>query len=95
MKNVRFYEELEHKHRKGERSKGTVVAVFPDTGRIERNGDGTLHYVLDAVGGVFDQPNSPVASTAVDRSYLEQETRRIPERQAREVHPELFRFLDD
>lgn len=94
MKGVRFYEELEHKNRKAERSKGTVVAVLDGTGRIEKNGDGSLHYVLDAVGGVFERPNSPVASTAVDRSYLDKETRRIPEGKAREIHPELFRYLD-
>jgi hypothetical protein len=94
MKGVRFY--LEHSSpqakRKGEHA-GTVVAVFHEQGWFERQGD-RMQYMHEAVGGVFERPNSPVASTAVARSYLAENCKRIPESEAREIHPALFEYLD-
>lgn len=95
MKDVRFYEELRHKNRKGEESRGTVVAVWPESGRLSRNGDGSYQYLYDGVVGVFDHADSPVASCSVARRYLQEECRRIGEARAREIHPQLFKYLDE
>lgn len=53
---------------------------------------GTACY--EAIAGLFDRPNSPVASTAVAVDVLREKCKRVPERRAREVHPELFKYLD-
>lgn len=94
MKDVRFYEELKDKNRKAEESQGNVVAIFPSTRRIERNGDGTWHAVYDGIGAVQDYPNCPPASTGIAEDYLRDECRRINESRARIIHPELFKWLD-
>lgn len=94
MRGWRFYEELNFKNRLGETSKGTVIAVAHENRRIERNGDGTYHTVYDAIGGVYEEPNSPVGSTGAAAEYLSDDCRRIPEERAREIHPALFQFLD-
>ena len=95
MKYVRFYEELNNKNRKGETSRGTVIAVFTENGtRVERTGDGSLRVIYEGVGAVQDYPNCPVASTDVATIYLREECRRIPEARAREIHPQLFVWLD-
>lgn len=87
MRGIKFYEEFINK-RKGE-SAGNCVAVFSD---IEmRNPDGTF----SGVGAIYDHPNSPVASTGVAHAVLEKIFKRVSERRAREVHPELFRYLDN
>lgn len=85
MKGLRFYEEFINKRRK--ESAGTVIAV----GESNVLGDGTF----EAVGAVFDRPNSPVASTSVHHSYLFKNCRRISEQKAREIHPALFDYLKD
>lgn len=94
MKDVRFYEELKGKNRKGEESQGNVVAIFPSTRRIERRADGVWHAVYDGVGAVQTFPNCPPASTGVSEDYLRDDCRRIREDQARKIHPQLFVWLD-
>lgn len=94
MKGVRFYEELEHKNRKYEASKGTVFAAFYEQTHGGRHGDGAYFVQVDGVGAVFDRPNSPVAGTSASLEYLEKDCRRVSEERAREVHPELFKYLD-
>lgn len=95
MKYVRFYEELNNKNRKGETSRGTVIAVFTENGTwSERTGDGSLRILYEGMGAVQDYPNCPVASTDVATIYLREECRRIPEARAREIHPALFARLD-
>lgn len=95
MKGVRFYEELNHKNRKGEESRGTVVAVFVENGTwSERTGNGELRILYEGIGAVQDYPNCPPASTSVATIYLREECRRIPEARAREIHPALFEWLD-
>lgn len=94
MKGVRFYEELENKNRKGERSKGNVTAVFHENGFFTPDSNGRAQYVFEALGAVQDYPDCPVASTSVSPDWLSENTRRIPEKRAREIHPQLFVFLD-
>lgn len=50
--------------------------------------------IYDAIAAVMDYANSPVGSTGVSEGYLRGQCRRIPERLAREIHPNLFVFLD-
>jgi hypothetical protein len=100
MRGYRFYEELEKKNRKGEKSKGTVVALILDQGPGRR---WTPLYIppsrdqpicAECVSAVFDRPNSPVASGGVALSYLWGKCRRISEARAREIHPALFEYLE-
>lgn len=94
MKGIRFY--LEYPDEKTKRAatrkdlgdhKGTVVAILSHTL--------SFRYGYDGLGAVFDRPNSPVASTTVHPRYLAEVCKRIPEQLAREIHPEMFRRLDD
>ena len=94
MKGIRFYEELRNKNRKSEESRGTVVAVLVDTGHISGNQHG-VWYEYDCISSLFDHPNSVVCGSGVSQDYLWQECRRISEQRAREIHPELFKRLDD
>lgn len=88
MKDVRFYEEFLDKRKK--QSAGTVVAAFVGNGLYKSGGA----WCYDAVGAVHRFPNSPVASTGVARDYLRENCKRVSEKQAREIHPVLFQFLD-
>jgi hypothetical protein len=83
MKGVRFYEEL---------GKGTVVALYTDTGRLRSTGpmSSVREYTYDAVVGVHDIPNSPVASGSVGAYHLGHRCKRVSEARARQVHPALF-----
>ena len=105
MKGYRFYEELENKNRKAENSKGTVVALLiePDgrgwkplyLPRLVRTKDRRgWSYAAECVSSVFAEPNSPVASGSVSMEYLSKDCRRISEARAREIHPELFKYLE-
>ena len=93
MKGFRFYEELENKGRKSERSKGTVVAVLYGEFWVGDCGD---HHdiIFEGVRGVYDAPNSPVCSCGPAFGYLRLMCRRISEARAREIHPALFAYLE-
>jgi hypothetical protein len=52
------------------------------------------HVCWEALAGLFDQPNSPVAGTGVALDYLRQKCRRISQIKARAIHPALFQRLD-
>jgi hypothetical protein len=86
MKGVRFYEELENKNRKGEKSQGNVIAIHAYQISI----DG----MYECLSATFYKPNSPVSVGGVSRKYLEEKCRRISETRAREIHPRLFERLD-
>ena len=88
MKGWRFYEEFKNK-RKGI-SAGNVCAVDLDIApqAISRNG------MLEGLAGVYDYPNSPVCWTGISPDFLRKECKRVPEKRARAVHPELFKRLD-
>lgn len=89
MKGIRFY--LDHAtpadKRRG-KHEGNVTAVFVE--REYRLPDGCQ----EAVGAVYFYPDSPVASTAASWEYLRAKGKRVPERVAREIHPQLFGWLD-
>lgn len=79
MKGVHFYRERARYR--------TVVAVLVANGQNHRGS-------YDAIGGVYTRPDSPPAGTTVSPQYLKERCRRIPETEARRVHPALFTMLD-
>lgn len=90
MKGIRFY--LEHKTTYAKRKRrhaGTVFAAFVCNGVHPMKGGGR-----EGVGAVFDRPNSPTCGTSASWGYLRSYCRRITEKDARAIHPELFRILD-
>ena len=94
MRNYRFYEELDHKGRKGETSRGTVVAVDTANG-VYFSWDGVHHIAMrEAWAALTDRPNAPVCGTGVSIAYLRDTCRRIREDKARVVHPALFAWLE-
>ncbi len=84
MQGVRFY--LEYTDARKTASAGNVFAAFVDNA-TERGYEG--------LGAIFEYPNSPVASTTASREYLRTKTKRVPEFRARQIHPELFRRLEN
>lgn len=96
MNGIRFYLEFPSKsakHRSGKTHKGHSGNVFA---AFVANG---YHYdgrqsLMEGLGSIFDHPNSPVAGTSACELFFKM-AKRIPERLAREIHPELFRRLDD
>ena len=96
MRGVKFYLEYPNnaEKRKATRTnlgnhEGNVIAVL-DNGLYISGGEP----VEDTLSGVFYRPNSPVATTGVSWQYLRERAKRISEKQAREIHPELFLRLD-
>jgi len=104
VKGYRFYEELENKGRKSEKSQGTVVAaLLRECGRgwnfiyvppMRRAGGGRFVGVVECISALFGEPNSPVCGGQTTDDYLWNSCRRISEKRAREVHPRLFEYLD-
>ena len=99
MRGYRFYLEYQNnadKRRGTVKSPGThcgtVVAVSTDRSRGYISGG---HYVMEGVSSVFQVPDSSVTTTAISPEYLRQDCRRIPEVMAREIHPTLFRYLEE
>lgn len=86
MKDYRFYLEYKDKKakRKGEHS-GNVFALYI--------GAESSPYQPEGAGSVFAYPNSPVAWTGIDYDTLRERFKRIPESEARRIHPELFLYL--
>jgi hypothetical protein len=97
MKGIRFYLEYPNQTEKNKATReslgnhsGNVIAVLEGTEFITRFGP-----VIECLSAVFYQENSPVAAGAVSLDILAERTKRISEDQAREIHPELFKRLDD
>ena len=98
MKGIRFY--LEHPSpaakRKGQHA-GTVLAVDVDEHGCPRwffSAGEVIDSMVECMGAIYAQPNSPVCSTSVGREYLTRQCKRIAEAQAREIHPALFERLE-
>ena len=86
MQGIRFYLEYGSlPDKRKNRHSGNVFAAFVPEGRCA-NGD------IEGVGAVFSTPNSPVAFSIASIKYLRQ-CKRISEKAARGIHPELFKFL--
>jgi hypothetical protein len=88
MNGIRFYEEFTDKSKR--KPGGTVVAALV----LNRTYLSNEKVCYEAIAGLFDQPNSPVAGTGVALDYLRQRCRRISEIKARVIHPALFQRSD-
>ncbi len=90
MRDFRFY--LDHDSvaakRRGEHA-GNVTAIMPDSWYAGPDGR-----CFEAVGAVYHHPDSPVATTGASRAYLRNQGKRISEAKARQIHPQLFAYLD-
>ncbi len=88
MNSIRFYLEFTDKSKC--KPGGTVVAALMLNGSYRSSGK----VCYEAIAGLFDRPNSPVAGTGVACDYLCQKCKRISQAQARTIHPALFERLD-
>jgi hypothetical protein len=88
MNGIRFY--LEFQDQSKRRCGGNVVAALVLNGTYWSGG----RLCYEAVAGLFDRPNAPVAGTAVALDYLRAKCKRIDEAKARRIHPALFERLD-
>jgi hypothetical protein len=62
--------------------------------RVGAYGGSSGKICYEAIAGLFDRPNSPVAGTGVALDYLRQKCMRISEAKARSIHPVLFDRLN-
>ena len=92
MKGYRFY--LDHESAKDKRAgkhNGNCFAVLlGKDGRPLRQSDPKM---VEGVGAVYGWPDSACAGTSASRDYLREKCKRVSESKAREVHPNLFRYL--
>jgi hypothetical protein len=88
MSGICFYQEFRDQSKRS--SAGTIVAALVCNGLYWSSGK----FCYEAVAGLFDRPNSPVAGTGVALDYLRQKCKRISEAKARTIHPALFERLD-
>jgi hypothetical protein len=104
MNGYRFYLEYENnsKKRKGTRKNpgehlGTVIAVIVDSHFLSGShcsGSQPPEWVYDVVSSVYTEPNSPCCGSLASLAYIQDNCKRISEKLAREIHPELFVYLD-
>jgi len=87
MSGICFYQEFSDRSKL--RSAGTIIAALVCNGHYWTSGK----VCYEAIAGLFDRPNSPVAGTGVACDYLRQKCKRISEAKARTIHPALFERL--
>ena len=92
MKGIRFYAEYVHKDHVREReiAKRTGLAVFADTGRVIQ---GYGYTAYDCACSVTNNPDNGYWMSTCGDDYLADKCRRISEKQARALFPELFAYL--
>lgn len=85
MKDFRFYAARDGKQ--------DVIAVYTATPPYpDRGAEGGL--LVEGATAVFDADNSPVCWSGVSLTYLRENYKRVSEAKAREIHPQLFAYLD-
>lgn len=96
MRGVKFYLEYPNSKEKRKATRkdlgnhsGNVIAIL-ENGTYISGGQA----VKDGIAAVYDWPDSPPASTGVSLEYLRERAKRISEKTAREIHPQLFEWLD-
>ena len=110
MELVRFYLEYpsaKEKNRRPAASRkhtGNVIAAYLEPGGKDGRNLGEHSYFLgvfrdgelmiEGASALFDHPNSVVCSGSVAWTYLRERCVRISEKEAREIHPNLFLYLD-
>lgn len=68
---------------------GNVMAVFGDWFSIAGH-----YYKKECVSALQNVPNSVVCCSSACDTYIKENGKRISEKQAREIHPNLFTYLD-
>jgi hypothetical protein len=97
MKDYRFYLEYPNATEKRKSSRknlgehsGNCIAVYLPTIKDQY----LINHCFECASGVFSTPNSPINWGAVGPEYLAKNCKRIPEKQAKEIHPALFDYLE-
>lgn len=91
MKDIRFY--LEHDTPQNKRKNihsGNVLALNTATSWIAC-GERTY----ETISAVYFEPDSPVCGSGCTQAYLTHNCKRISETKARQIHPNLFVYLDN
>jgi hypothetical protein len=92
VKGYRFYEEFTNTRKRV--SVGNVVALeLDDAGNPFTHWDGSK-YVMSAIVGGGNGPNTWPTSGAVSPEHLRKRCKRVSARRAREVHPAIFDWVD-
>ena len=96
MKGITFYLEFENNSNKRKATRknlinhsGNCLAVF--NGREHILPD---YKSIEAIGAVFYTKNSPCCFTSASFDYLQERCKKISEKQTKEIHPELFNYLN-
>ena len=100
MKGLHFYLEYPSpgERRKATRKnlgnhRGTVCAVDTDRKNWKRGANSQI--LADCFSAVQNIPNSVVCGSSCSRTYLKCHCLRVSEKQAREIHPTLFTYLEE
>lgn len=67
---------------------GNVFAVHVPTTKARHDDQ------VEGAGAIYNLPNSSVAWVLGSRNWIARHCRRIPESEARIIHPKLFVYLD-
>jgi hypothetical protein len=94
MKGIRFFLEYPNKTEKNKATVknlgahlGNVIAVL--LGKEHTNPDGCQ----ECISALYFHPNSDTCLGAVDKQYLRERCKRIPERLVKDIHPNLWERL--
>lgn len=96
MKDFTFYLEYPNKTEKRKATRkslglhtGNCIAVYEPT-KLEQY---KINRCFECASAVMGVANSPINWGAVSPEYLTETCKKISEKQAREIHPELFNYL--
>lgn len=91
MKGYRFYKEYDSPvDKRKDKPNGNVFATWgePYIGQEHE-------LFIEGYGAVFYDPNSPCSFTSAQLAWVRDYCKRISEREAREIHPNLFRRIEE
>ena len=96
MKGIRFYLEYPNKR---EKKRATVKNPGNHSGNCIAVLLGNEHLLSDnqrqeAIASVYPCANSAVCFSSVHWDYLRENCKRIPERMAKEIHPNLYNYIN-
>lgn len=91
MKGYRFYKEYDSPvDKRKDKPNGNVFAV------CGKHYSGQSHQpFVDGFGAIYYEPNSPCVFTSAHLDWIRDYCKRISEREAREIHPNLFKRIED
>lgn len=90
MKGYRFYKEYNSPaDKRKDKPNGNVFATCGDK-YVSR---GAIYQ--EGFGAIYFDPNSPCCFTAAHLDWIRCSCKRISEREARKIHPNLFKRIED